>query len=239
MLDLLAPCQTVLNGLLGGSVERERIQIKVDLPRCPFCHDDVLADQPKRGCEACFAWHHAECWGEGGERCSACGVAPEGATPVAPAAPEQRERRRGRRWIHRWRALAAQGRSDPDPDLVRAGQIGTPVPGRRLSPRDHAALRVATAGLVAALITLGWAREHLGVLPTVVLLSLIGLVVVFLVIAPGNAARLWRAKRNKRRKGKRAPRGKGEPLAKEDLPAKAPDEPPKDDASPGAQSARP
>lgn len=54
-------------------------------PRCPFCHEEVLALDAKRACEACMAWHHRECWSEGGLRCASCGVAGE-PVPVSPSA---------------------------------------------------------------------------------------------------------------------------------------------------------
>jgi hypothetical protein len=44
-------------------------------PRCPFCHEEVLASDPKRACEACMAWQHRGCWSEGGDRCATCGAA--------------------------------------------------------------------------------------------------------------------------------------------------------------------
>lgn len=53
-------------------MEREGARIKIDRPRCPFCHEAVGSEDAKRGCEECMAWHHAECWAEHG-RCAACG----------------------------------------------------------------------------------------------------------------------------------------------------------------------
>jgi hypothetical protein len=50
-------------------------------PRCPFCHDEVLATDPKRACEACMGWHHRECWDECGDRCGACGASAEAPPP--------------------------------------------------------------------------------------------------------------------------------------------------------------
>jgi len=49
---------------------------KIKHPRCPFCHDDVAPGSgvAKVVCEGCHAFHHDECWHEGGG-CSAgrCG----------------------------------------------------------------------------------------------------------------------------------------------------------------------
>jgi HEAT repeat protein len=45
---------------------------RVNLPRCPFCHERIEAEGEKQGCGQCMAWHHAECWAEGGGKCSAC-----------------------------------------------------------------------------------------------------------------------------------------------------------------------
>ncbi len=50
-----------------------RHEVKVERPRCPFCHDDVQAEDEKHGCATCMAWHHLECWRESGERCATCG----------------------------------------------------------------------------------------------------------------------------------------------------------------------
>ncbi|MCA8921163.1 MAG: hypothetical protein KDD82_05105 [Planctomycetes bacterium] len=200
-------------------MERERLPIKVELPRCPFCHEDVAADEPKRGCEACFAWHHAECWDEGRGRCSACGVAPDVSAPEpATAAPQAPSRDRPRRpWIRRWRSQAA-GESLSD-DALRRGPVG--LGGDSLRVGDQAPQLAAIVGIVAAFVSLGWTWEHLGVLPIVGLLSLIALGVVFLVITPGGEGRLWRRRRRRRRR-----RGKelGKPseaggLAAPDAPA--------------------
>jgi hypothetical protein len=73
-------------------VERER-PIRVELPRCPFCHENVKADGPKHGCADCMAWHHEGCWRESGAKCAACGRgeaattvrAPEASRPMADA----------------------------------------------------------------------------------------------------------------------------------------------------------
>lgn len=67
--------------------------VQVEHPRCPFCHLGVRPGvaEARRACEACMAWHHAECWAEHG-RCSACGHSGDAAqTPPSPpnAAPRQ------------------------------------------------------------------------------------------------------------------------------------------------------
>ncbi|HBP23134.1 MAG TPA: hypothetical protein DEA08_35845 [Planctomycetes bacterium] len=40
--------------------------------RCPFCHDDMLADHPTVYCDSCGAPHHPSCFEEGGG-CSIAG----------------------------------------------------------------------------------------------------------------------------------------------------------------------
>jgi len=56
--------------------------IRVERPRCPYCHGDLDPGQAKHGCEACLAWHHRECWDEHGA-CSACGAREADAPPPA------------------------------------------------------------------------------------------------------------------------------------------------------------
>jgi len=59
----------------SGGCHRGRVDAAaVGHARCPFCHAPVRpgADEPKRSCGACMAWHHAECWAEHGG-CAACG----------------------------------------------------------------------------------------------------------------------------------------------------------------------
>ncbi|MCO5169496.1 MAG: hypothetical protein M9894_24405 [Planctomycetes bacterium] len=53
--------------------ERTRERIAVDRPRCPYCHEDVGADDEKTACSACMAWHHRACWTEH-SACSGCGA---------------------------------------------------------------------------------------------------------------------------------------------------------------------
>ena len=45
--------------------------IKVNKPRCPYCHDDIQSDDEKAGCNQCMAWFHEECWQEHGG-CTSC-----------------------------------------------------------------------------------------------------------------------------------------------------------------------
>lgn len=56
-------------------MERERQEIRIQQPVCPFCHEDVTAEGLKQGCPSCMAWHHQACWLEAGGACSACGRA--------------------------------------------------------------------------------------------------------------------------------------------------------------------
>lgn len=55
-------------------VEREAVEgrIRLERPRCPFCHDDVDRGEDVAVCRDCDAKHHADCWPVGG-RCGACG----------------------------------------------------------------------------------------------------------------------------------------------------------------------
>lgn len=69
--------------------ERERPSIKVELPRCPFCHENVQAEEAKHGCPDCMAWHHEGCWTEGGEKCAACGRGRASQTAEANEAPRE------------------------------------------------------------------------------------------------------------------------------------------------------
>ena len=52
-------------------------------PRCPYCHDKVRPDAVKLACNACMAWHHQECWIEGGDQCATCGQAETGKSSQA------------------------------------------------------------------------------------------------------------------------------------------------------------
>jgi hypothetical protein len=52
--------------------KRSRQQLRVEHPRCPFCHDAVRGEDEKHGCSGCMAWHHLECWRESSERCATC-----------------------------------------------------------------------------------------------------------------------------------------------------------------------
>ncbi len=51
----------------------ERDDVHVAANRCPFCHTDILGEGLKQGCPSCMAWHHTDCWREGGLSCSSCG----------------------------------------------------------------------------------------------------------------------------------------------------------------------
>ncbi len=56
---------------------KRSFDVQVPAPRCPYCHDDVLTEELKHGCPSCMAWHHEDCWVEGGVACSTCGFADE------------------------------------------------------------------------------------------------------------------------------------------------------------------
>lgn len=49
-------------------------RVEVSGPRCPFCHERISPRVEKLACDACMAWHHAECWSEAGQRCGGCGA---------------------------------------------------------------------------------------------------------------------------------------------------------------------
>jgi hypothetical protein len=70
--------------MVERSIEGE---LRVERPRCPYCHGDVLAEEEKQGCTACMAWHHRECWRDAGERCATCGRSEAGPALVVPTAP--------------------------------------------------------------------------------------------------------------------------------------------------------
>lgn len=52
-------------------MEKTRPNLKVNHPRCPYCHDDIVPGGDNRACHGCLTWHHEECWGYGG--CVSCG----------------------------------------------------------------------------------------------------------------------------------------------------------------------
>jgi hypothetical protein len=54
--------------------------------RCPFCHETLRESAKTERCEDCGAAHHASCWEESAQRCSACrGATESGAGAVADA----------------------------------------------------------------------------------------------------------------------------------------------------------
>lgn len=52
-------------------MEKTRSKVKVNRPRCPYCHDDIEPGGENRACYGCLTWHHSECWNYGG--CVSCG----------------------------------------------------------------------------------------------------------------------------------------------------------------------
>lgn len=48
----------------------ERVQVTVEVNRCPYCRDDVRPIESVV-CQACLTRHHPDCWDEAG-RCSSC-----------------------------------------------------------------------------------------------------------------------------------------------------------------------
>lgn len=79
-------------------LDHSQIELRADQTRpglrCPYCHDGLAEEEGLRGCEACQAQHHDECWGLYGG-CSACGR------------KDGHERRRGAA-----RAVSVEGGSD-------------------------------------------------------------------------------------------------------------------------------
>jgi hypothetical protein len=67
--------------------EQQPVRVSVDHPLCPFCKDAVRSGDPKVACDSCMGWHHAECWGEGGDRCSSCGLDVLSGSPQALSRP--------------------------------------------------------------------------------------------------------------------------------------------------------
>lgn len=63
---------------------------RVDLLRCPYCHDALqVAGGGWVACGACLARHHAPCWGEA-RRCASCSsrsALVRARSPAAPHAP--------------------------------------------------------------------------------------------------------------------------------------------------------
>ncbi|MEZ6185068.1 MAG: hypothetical protein R3F62_08680 [Planctomycetota bacterium] len=88
---LRSPSEATLHAL-GPAV-----QIQFDGPRCPFCHEAVLANEHEQlACNRCRAWHHQACWSEAGGRCSACGAGSTGLQTARPRAPSASAPRRTR-----------------------------------------------------------------------------------------------------------------------------------------------
>jgi len=46
--------------------------LKVNKPRCPYCHDDIVGGAENYACHECLTWHHTGCWNEHGG-CVSCG----------------------------------------------------------------------------------------------------------------------------------------------------------------------
>ena len=81
-----------------------RPQIRVNDPRCPYCHEAVATGEREQlACNRCRAWHHQECWTEANSRCSSCGSKSTGlfvpSSGVRPALPPRESPSRVRRWL--------------------------------------------------------------------------------------------------------------------------------------------
>lgn len=54
---------------------QDRVRLERSPTRCPYCHEDVLAEAAEWvACAGCLGRHHAGCWADGG-KCAACGHA--------------------------------------------------------------------------------------------------------------------------------------------------------------------
>jgi hypothetical protein len=58
--------------------------VRVEHPRCPFCHEAVRPEEEKAACLHCMAWQHGECWRELGERCGSCRRSRYETAPATP-----------------------------------------------------------------------------------------------------------------------------------------------------------
>lgn len=52
-----------------------RERLKVNRPRCPYCHDEIAPGGAIRACHGCLTWHHQDCWEIYGS-CVTCGIVP-------------------------------------------------------------------------------------------------------------------------------------------------------------------
>lgn len=68
------------------TVELSQDSIKINKPRCPYCHDDIRAEEEKSGCNQCMAWFHSECWSEHGG-CTSCANPASTTAPTPPQVP--------------------------------------------------------------------------------------------------------------------------------------------------------
>jgi hypothetical protein len=68
---------------------RTDLDLAVQRPRCPFCHEPIELEDTKQACVECMAWHHDACWSEHG-RCATCQ-----AVAVAPLATQARPKKKG------------------------------------------------------------------------------------------------------------------------------------------------
>ncbi|MBL4846607.1 MAG: hypothetical protein JKY65_13870 [Planctomycetes bacterium] len=82
----------------GFKAPEPREDVRVKANRCPFCRDEVLAEESV-ACQGCLTRHHLPCWEEGAG-CSAC----RGTSLLEPrAATPERLREPGPRLPTKWR----------------------------------------------------------------------------------------------------------------------------------------
>jgi hypothetical protein len=77
-------------------MERVDARIKLDRPRCPYCHGELARGEDVAVCRDCDAKHHEACWPADGT-CATCGgaVALRAAPPAAPRPRATRSSPRG------------------------------------------------------------------------------------------------------------------------------------------------
>jgi len=150
--------------------------VRVEQPRCPYCHDTIATGTPQLACNSCRAWHHQDCWGEAGKRCAACGSDATGFlaadAPVAAGEPTQRrdpEREFRFACPHckeaMWAPKAAVGRTGVCPGCkreTRVPEVGAPR-GIKGSWQSELNDTLFTITIIALLFGgLAWAAGALG-----------------------------------------------------------------------------
>lgn len=143
-------------------------RIGIEGPRCPFCHESLLAEHLKWGCPACMAWQHAACLSENRARCAACGAPAPRPTaepsPGQPVRPELVER------VRRTSPPAAQP-TGADPPVASAPPEPASLGNAAPLACSLLVLLVGAAGVVGGLETLVGLLGGAGVLLVLLALS--------------------------------------------------------------------